>query len=416
MTGRSDANRSCLDVYNFLIEPFLQAEGRTDFCGFCLGREKANETNAIPMKRIILSGGGTGGHIYPAVAVAEALKRKWGEEVELLFVGAEGKMEMEKIPALGYRIVGVPILGLQRRFTWKNLTVPFRVVSSVRRARRVIRDFKADAVVGFGGYASAPVLWAAQRLGVPTIIQEQNSYAGLTNKILAKRAHRICVAYDGMNRFFADDKIVMTGNPLRGRFSASGVDHAEALAHFGFTADRPVVLVVGGSLGTRTLNEMMKHWIASLSGADAPVQVIWQTGKYYEREMREFSAGHPVRGIWQGAFIERMDFAYEAADVVISRSGACTVSELCLVAKPTIFVPSPNVAEDHQTKNAMALVDKGAAQMVRDAEAVEKAMPAALALAGDAGLRAQLSANIASLAIADSAERIVAEIEKMLQR
>lgn len=368
------------------------------------------------MKRIILSGGGTGGHIYPAVAVAEALKRKWGEEVELLFVGAEGKMEMEKIPALGYRIVGVPILGLQRRFTWKNLTVPFRVVSSVRRARRVIRDFKADAVVGFGGYASAPVLWAAQRLGVPTIIQEQNSYAGLTNKILAKRAHRICVAYDGMNRFFADDKIVMTGNPLRGRFSASGVDHAEALAYFGFTADRPVVLVVGGSLGTRTLNEMMKHWITSLNGAEPSVQVIWQTGKYYEREMREFSAEHPVRGIWQGAFIERMDFAYEAADVVISRSGACTVSELCLVAKPTIFVPSPNVAEDHQTKNAMALVDKGAAQMVRDAEAVEKAMPAALALAGDAGLRAQLSSNIASLAIADSAERIVAEIEKMLQR
>lgn len=368
------------------------------------------------MKRIILSGGGTGGHIYPAVAVAEALKRKWGEDVELLFVGAEGKMEMEKVPALGYRIVGVPILGLQRRFTWKNFTVPFRVVSSVRRARRVIRDFKADAVVGFGGYASAPVLWAAQRLGVPTIIQEQNSYAGLTNKILAKRARRICVAYDGMNRFFADDKIVMTGNPLRGRFSASGVDHAEALAHFGFTADRPVVLVVGGSLGTRTLNEMMKRWIASLSGADAPVQVIWQTGKYYEREMREFSAAHPARGIWQGAFIERMDFAYEAADVVISRSGACTVSELCLVAKPTIFVPSPNVAEDHQTKNAMALVDKGAAQMVSDAEAVEKAMPAALALAGDAGLRAQLSANIASLAIADSAERIVAEIEKMLKR
>lgn len=368
------------------------------------------------MKRIILSGGGTGGHIYPAVAVAEALKRKWGEDVELLFVGAEGKMEMEKVPALGYRIVGVPILGLQRRFTWKNLTVPFRVVSSVRKARRAIRDFKADAVVGFGGYASAPVLWAAQRLGVPTIIQEQNSFAGLTNKILAKRAGRICVAYDGMERFFPADKIVMTGNPLRGRFSAEGVDRKEALAHFGFDESRPVVLVVGGSLGTRTLNEMMKRWIASLDSADAPVQVIWQTGKYYEREMREFADAHPTRGIWQGAFIERMDFAYEAADVVISRSGACTVSELCLVAKPTIFVPSPNVAEDHQTKNAMALVEKSAAQMVRDTEAVDKAMTAALELAGDKERRERLSANIASLAIADSAERIVAEIEKILRR
>ena len=368
------------------------------------------------MKRIILSGGGTGGHIYPAVAVAEALKRKWGEDVELLFVGAEGKMEMEKIPALGYRIVGVPILGLQRRFTWANFTVPFRVVGSVRKARRVIRDFKADVVVGFGGYASAPVLWAAQRLGVPTIIQEQNSFAGLTNKILAKRARRICVAYDGMEKFFPDDKIVMTGNPLRGRFSAEGVDRGEALAHFGFDSKRPVVLVVGGSLGTRTLNNMMKRWVASLDGADAPVQVIWQTGKYYEREMREFAELHPTRGIWRGAFIERMDFAYEAADVVISRSGACTVSELCLVAKPTIFVPSPNVAEDHQTKNAMALVDKGAAQIVSDAEAVDKAMQAAIELAGDAGRRAQLSANIASLAIADSAERIVAEIEKILKR
>ncbi|MDE7128979.1 MAG: undecaprenyldiphospho-muramoylpentapeptide beta-N-acetylglucosaminyltransferase [Alistipes sp.] len=335
------------------------------------------------MKRIILSGGGTGGHIYPAVAVAEALKRKWGEEVELLFVGADGKMEMEKIPALGYRIVGVPILGLQRRFTWANFTVPFRVVSSVRKARRVIRDFQADVVVGFGGYASAPVLWAAQRLGVPTVIQEQNSFAGLTNKILAKRARRICVAYESMERFFPADKIVMTGNPLRGRFSADGVDHAQALAHFGFRGERPVVLVVGGSLGTRTLNNMMKRWIASIDGADAPVQVIWQTGKYYEREMREFSSQHPVGGIWQGAFIERMDFAYEAADVVISRSGACTVSELCLVAKPTIFVPSPNVAEDHQTKNAMALVDREAAQMVADADALEMAMPAAIELAGE---------------------------------
>ncbi len=237
------------------------------------------------MKRIILSGGGTGGHIYPAVAVAEALKRKWGDEVELLFVGAEGKMEMDKIPALGYRIVGLPILGLQRRFTWKNFTVPFRVLRSISKARRTIRDFGADAVVGFGGYASAPVLWAAQRAGVPTVIQEQNSFAGLTNKILARRARRICVAYDGMEAFFPQEKITMTGNPLRGRFSASGTDRGEALAHYGLSLGKPVVLVVGGSLGTRTLNEMMKSWILSLDGKQPPVQVIWQTGKYYEKEI-----------------------------------------------------------------------------------------------------------------------------------
>lgn len=365
------------------------------------------------MKRIILSGGGTGGHIYPAVAVAEALKRKWGDEVELLFVGAEGKMEMDKIPALGYRIVGLPILGLQRRFTWKNFTVPFRVLRSISKARRTIRDFGADAVVGFGGYASAPVLWAAQRAGVPTVIQEQNSFAGLTNKILARRARRICVAYDGMEAFFPQEKITMTGNPLRGRFSASGTDRGEALAHYGLSLGRPVVLVVGGSLGTRTLNEMMKSWILSLDGKQPPVQVIWQTGKYYEKEMREFLAAHPAEGIWQGAFIERMDFAYAAADAVISRSGACTVSELCLVAKPTIFVPSPNVAEDHQTKNAMALVDKDAAMIVRDSEAVARGMAAAIELTANGERLQRLSRNIASLAIADSADRIVAQIEKI---
>ena len=226
------------------------------------------------MKKIILSGGGTGGHIYPAVAVAEALKRRFGGDVELLFVGAEGKMEMEKVPALGYRIVGLPIAGLQRRMDWHNLAVPLKVLRSIRMAKKTIRDFGADAVVGFGGYASAPVLWAAQRLGVPTVIQEQNSYAGLTNKILARRAQRICVAYEGMDRFFAPGKITMTGNPLRGRFSKEGADRGEALAYYGFRAELPVVLVVGGSLGTRSLNEMMKAWILSLGGADAPVQVI----------------------------------------------------------------------------------------------------------------------------------------------
>lgn len=367
------------------------------------------------MKRIIVSGGGTGGHIYPAVAVAEALKRKWGDEVEILFVGAEGKMEMEKVPALGYRIEGLPVAGLQRRLTLKNLALPFKVAKSIRRAKTIIRDFGADIVVGFGGYASAPVLWAAQRLGAPTIIQEQNSYAGLTNKLLSKRAKRICVAYDKMERFFPADRIVMTGNPLRGRFTADGGNRNEALAYYGFNDTLPVILVVGGSLGTRTLNEMMKAWITTLDGT-APVQVIWQTGKYYEREMKEFLAAHPTANIWQGAFIDRMDYAYAAADVVLSRSGACTVSELCLVAKPTIFVPSPNVAEDHQTKNAMALVEKGAAEMVRDSEAVAKGMAEAVALATNSDRMESLACNIAALAIADSADRVVAEIERELTK
>ena len=349
------------------------------------------------MKRIILSGGGTGGHIYPAVAVAEALKRRFGDGVEILFVGAEGKMEMEKVPALGYRIVGLPIAGLQRRLDWRNLAVPFKAVKSIRMAKRIIRDFGADAVVGFGGYASAPVLWAAQRMGVPTVIQEQNSYAGVTNKILAKGARRICTAYEGMERFFPAAKIVLTGNPLRGRFSKEGADRAEALEYYGLS-----------------LNEMMKAWIVGTDGK-APVQVIWQTGKYYEREMQAFLAAHPAAHVWQGAFIDRMDYAYAAADLVVSRSGAGTVSELCLVAKPVLFVPSPNVAEDHQTKNARALETKGAAVVVPDAECQTKAMPRAVELLADRETLAAMSRNLEALARPDAAEDIVNEIVKVMK-
>lgn len=363
------------------------------------------------MKRVILSGGGTGGHIYPAVAVAEALKQRHGDKVEILFVGAEGKMEMEKIPALGYDITGLPIAGMQRRLDFKNLLVPWKVVRSVSKAKSIIRDFSADVVVGFGGYASAPVLWAAQRMGVPTVIQEQNSHAGVTNKILSRKARRICVAYDDMERFFRADRIIMTGNPLRGSFAAKKQKSDEALAYYGFKSDIPTLLVVGGSLGTRTLNEMMKRWILSLEG-EAPVQVIWQTGRYYEAEMKQFLANYPVKNIWQGAFIERMDYAYAVADVVISRSGACTVSELCLAAKPTLFVPSPNVAEDHQTKNAQALVGKKAAKMVADSEAVDCAIDTALRMVADEGELTMLSKNIAKLAIADSADRVAQEALK----
>ena len=366
------------------------------------------------MKRIILSGGGTGGHIYPAVAVAEALKRRLGDEVELLFVGAEGKMEMEKVPALGYRIVGLPIAGLQRRLEWRNLLVPFKVLKSLRKARRTIRDFTADAVVGFGGDASAPILWAAQRMGVKTLIQEQNSYAGLTNKLLAKRAGKICTAYEGMERFFPAERIRLTGNPLRGRFSKEGASRSEALAHFGLAEDKKTILVVGGSLGTRTLNEMMKQWIASLEG-EPQVQVIWQTGKYYEREMQAFLAEHPTMGIWQGAFIDRMDYAYAAADLVISRSGAGTVSELCLVAKPVLFVPSPNVAEDHQTANARALVKEGAAVMVADKVCCDEAMAEAMRLMQDEEALRRMSENLERLARPNAAEDIVDEILKLLE-
>ena len=377
--------------------------------------EKIKNEYYIQMKRVILSGGGTGGHIYPAVAVAEALQRRCGDGVELLFVGAEGKMEMEKIPALGYRIVGLPTAGLQRRFALSNLALPFKVLKSVGRARRTIREFGADVVVGFGGYASGPVLWAAQRSGIPTLIQEQNSYAGLTNKILARGARRICVAYDGMERFFPAERIVHTGNPLRGRFAVpTEADRLEGAAAFGLDAARPTVLVVGGSLGCRTLNETMKAWLARQEFRP-PFQVIWQTGKYYEREMQAFLAAHPVANIWQGAFIDRMDYAYAAADLVLSRSGAGTVSELCLVAKPVLFVPSPNVAEDHQTKNAKALEAKGAAVVVPDAEARTAAMRRAMELLSDKEALRTMSENLEKLARPDAAERIVDEIEKVMK-
>lgn len=354
--------------------------------------------------KIILSGGGTGGHIYPAVATAEALKGLLGERVEVLFVGAEGKMEMEKIPALGYRIVGLPVAGIQRRLTLSNLLVPFKVVRSMLLARRTLRREKIDLAIGFGGYASGPVLKQAQRMGIPTIIQEQNSFAGVTNKLLAKRARKICVAYDGMERFFPAEKIVHTGNPLRGSFGGS-VNHAEALAHFGLSGTKPVVLIVGGSLGSRTMNEMMKAHLERIV-AEGKMEIIWQNGKYYDHEMEEFCRGRDMTGVWRGAFIDRMDYAYEAATVVVSRSGACSVSELCLVGKPTLFIPSPNVAEDHQTHNAMTLVREGAAEIVKDSEAISKGFEVVERMVADSTLLESLSRNIKGLAIADSAQRV----------
>lgn len=364
--------------------------------------------------KIILSGGGTGGHIYPSVAVAEALRRELGDEVELLFVGAQGKMEMEKLPSLGYKVIGLPVAGLQRKFDLKNLALPFKVIKSIGEARRTIREFGADAVAGFGGYASAPVLWAAQRMGVPTLIQEQNSFAGVTNKILSRRADRICVAYDGMERFFPAERTVFTGNPLRGDFGTPPA-REEAAAYFGFTAEKPILLIVGGSLGTRTLNEAVKRYADEIGTSDE-IRLIWQTGKYYEREMEEFMAARPYANIWRGAFIDRMDYAYAAADAVISRSGACSVSELCLAGKAVIFVPSPNVAEDHQTKNAASLVSKEAALMVTDAEAVEKAIPQALRLLEDKAALESLEHNIRTLATPDAARQVAQEIINLAKK
>lgn len=364
--------------------------------------------------KIILSGGGTGGHIYPAVAVAEALTKKLGDNMEILFVGAEGKMEMEKIPALGYNIVGLPVAGIKRSLSLENLSLPLKISRSLKKARKTIKSFKADIVVGFGGYASGPVLWSAQQMGIPTIIQEQNSYAGLTNKILSKKAKHICVAYDGMDKFFPADKIAMTGNPLRGNFSDTGADRTEALEYFGMKAGKPVILVLGGSLGTRTLNNMMKRHADYILKEDK-VQVIWQTGKFYEEEMLEFMEDKKGYNIWKGAFIDRMDYAYSAADVVISRSGANTVSELCLVGKPVIFVPSPNVAEDHQTKNAAALVEKDAAVMIPDREAVETGIPEAMRLLDDKAGLSKLSGNIKRLARPHAADEIAGLIIKTLE-
>lgn len=364
--------------------------------------------------KVILSGGGTGGHIYPAVAVAEALKKELGDGVEILFVGAEGKMEMEKIPALGYDIVGLPVAGIKRGFSLQNLRLPVKISRSLRKARKTIKDFGADIVVGFGGYASGPVLWSAQRMGIPTIIQEQNSFAGVTNKILSKRARHICVAYDKMERFFPEDRIIMTGNPLRGGFSDSGTDRGEALRYFGLTGEKPVVLVVGGSLGTRTLNNMMKAQADEIIRTDE-IQVIWQTGKFYQKEMFGFMEGKKHDNIWMGAFIDRMDYAYAAADIVISRSGACSVSELCLVGKPAVFVPSPNVAEDHQTYNAMALVEKDAAHIVTDNKAVENAVGEAMRLLKDKERVSEFSRNIKKLARPEAAEDIARLIIRTLE-
>ena len=369
--------------------------------------------------RVIISGGGTGGHIFPAVSIANKLK-ELNPETEILFVGAEGKMEMEKVPAAGYRIVGLPIVGLQRRLSWKNivndLQVPGKILRSIRQAKRIIREFKPDIAIGVGGYASAPLLWAATRLGIPSLIQEQNGFAGLTNKLLGKRVQSICVAYEGMERFFPADKIVLSGNPIRKEVSqpATPEKRAEALSFYNLDPEKKHLLIVGGSLGSGTLNNAMKAWIEAGCPGGGNVEVLWQCGKYYKKGVDAFMEGRELPAVRYSDFIANMDLAYAAADVVITRSGASTVSELCALGKAAVFVPSPNVAEDHQTHNAMALVRKDAALLVKDAEAREKLLPTALRLLQEPDRTATLEENILKLALTDAAQVIADEAYKLI--
>lgn len=364
--------------------------------------------------RIIISGGGTGGHIFPAVSIANALKVVC-PEADILFVGAAGKMEMEKVPAAGYRIIGLPVAGLQRKLSGANLLLPFKVASSVCKARSITKDFKPDVAVGVGGYASAPLLWAASSMGIPCLIQEQNSFAGLTNRILSKRADRICTAYEGMERFFPAEKIIMTGNPIRSGIGQSSPEQRkEGREFYGLNPDKETIFIVGGSLGCRTLNEVMKSFILK-DGGRKPFQVIWQCGRIYKKEMEEFLAAHETPNVFCTDFITRMDLAYAAADIVVSRAGAGTISELCCAGKATIFVPSPMVAEDHQTHNAMALVNKEAALMVRDSEAGARLMEVAESLIGDKAGIGKLEANILRLGKADAAEVIAGEVLKLIR-
>ena len=370
--------------------------------------------------RVIISGGGTGGHIFPAVSIAKKLKEV-NPETEILFVGAEGKMEMEKVPREGFRIVGLPIVGLQRQLNLKTIIndvqVPFRFVGSIAKARKIINEFKPQIAVGVGGYASAPLLMAATRMKIPALIQEQNGFAGLTNKMLGNKVQSICVAYEGMERFFPADKIIMSGNPIRPEMHPYGAaEREEGLKMYGFDPSKKHILIVGGSLGSGTLNKAMKAWIEAGCPGGEGVEVLWQCGKYYKSGIDAFMQGRDLPGIQYSDFISRMDLAYAMADVIISRSGASSVSEICATAKAAVFVPSPNVAEDHQTHNAMALVRKDAALIVKDADAAKDLMNTALALVRDPERIAALERNALAMALPDAAKTIVDEIYRILAK
>lgn len=364
--------------------------------------------------RIIISGGGTGGHIFPAVSIANAIRAKY-PEAKILFVGALGRMEMQRVPAAGYEIVGLPISGFNRKNMLKNVVVLYRIWKSQQMAKKIIRKFNPMAAVGVGGYASGPMLNQCTKMGIPCLIQEQNSYAGVTNKILSKKVDRICVAYDGMERFFPADKIVKTGNPVRQALLDTKLTKAEALKSFGLSEDKKTILIVGGSLGARTVNESVLQNLDMIK--ESGVQFIWQTGKYYNASiMAELKQRGTVPSLHVTDFISDMGAAYKAADLVISRAGASSISEFCLIGKPVILVPSPNVAEDHQTKNAMALVNKNAALYVKDADAPAEVVKLALKTVKDDARLKELSENILKLALPDSADIIANEVVKLARR
>jgi len=364
--------------------------------------------------RAIISGGGTGGHIFPALSIANKLKEV-NPETEIIFVGAEGRMEMEKVPAAGYQIYGLEVAGLKRSLSLSNLALPFKYIKGINKAKKIIRDFKPDIAVGVGGYCSAPLLWAAQSMGIPTLIQEQNGFAGLSNKILGRKAKKICVAYENMERFFPADRIVLSGNPIRSSI-VPGTEEMKVAAHrfYGLDPEKKQLLVVGGSLGCRTLNMAMQSWIEAgcLGGED--VEVLWQCGKYYKKSVDDFMAGRDLPFIHHTDFIGRMDFAYAVADVMVTRSGASSVSEICAAHKAAIFVPSPNVTEDHQTHNAMALVRKNAGLIVKDVEAQEKLMGVAMDLIHSPERIKEIEENAAKLEKRDAAATIVDEIYKLI--
>ena len=361
--------------------------------------------------RIIISGGGTGGHIFPAVSIANALKKQH-PDTEILFVGAEGRMEMQRVPAAGYRIIGLPVVGFDRKHLLKNIGVLVKLVRSQLKARKIIKDFKPHAAVGVGGYASGPTLKVAGSMGIPTLLQEQNSYAGVTNKLLAKQAAKICVAYEGMERFFDKNKIILTGNPVRQNLLDTKLSREEAVRSFGLDTTKKTVLIIGGSLGARTINRCVMQGLEKIKASG--VQFIWQTGKFYIDEAKAAvrQAGE-LPMLYVTDFIADMATAYRAADLVISRAGAGSISELCLLEKPVILVPSPNVAEDHQTKNALALVNKDAALYVKDSEAADKLLTEAVKAVNQPETLKKLSTNIAKLAFRDSADVIAAEVYKL---
>lgn len=360
--------------------------------------------------KILISGGGTGGHIFPALSIANALRKRLNADI--LFVGAEDRMEMQRVPDAGYEIIGLPVAGFDRKRIWKNIGVLRKLRKSIMKARKIIRDFRPDLAVGVGGYASGPTLKAAQKFGIPTLIQEQNSYAGVTNKLLARNASRICVAYDGMERFFPADRIIKTGNPIRKDLLEAGSDRETACHSFGLDPEKPVVLIIGGSLGALTLNESLEKDLHRLN--EAGLQVIWQTGKYFTQE-RALKAAKGMKGVVVTQFISDMASAYSAANIVVSRAGAGSISELELLGKPAILVPSPNVAEDHQTKNALALSEHGAAILVKDTEARQNLGDEILKLASDPKKIQKMSDEILKMALPDADEKIVDEIVNILK-